>query len=156
MPAISILGEEMDENTGQAEEQVKMQNWTICAEQLAGAASALEKVLEKVEAQYASLNEKIDRIIAAVEKEGREDKVEAVGLSDKVAELEKTNRELQEQASRAVRRTLPAVVTTLLAKSGVDESQLLEGSALEKALAPLSVEQRIAVKGALARAGIRE
>lgn len=109
-----------------------------------------------MEAQYASLNEKIDRIIAAVEKEGREDKVEAVGLSDKVAELEKTNRELQEQASRAVRRTLPAVVTTLLAKSGVDESQLLEGSALEKALAPLSVEQRIAVKGALARAGIRE
>ena len=45
------------------------------------------------------------------------------------------------------------MVTALLAKEGVEGDALIEPD-VEKALAGLSIEQRIAVKAELARAGI--
>ncbi|MDE1176729.1 MAG: hypothetical protein PW789_08975 [Edaphobacter sp.] len=59
------------------------------------------------------------------------------------------------------RKTLPTATTTLLAKQGVSveaamasvEAGALDG-ALDQALAPLSIEQRIAVKSQLLRAGL--
>ncbi len=39
-----------------------------CAAQLGSAAQALERVIGKLEAQYEAINQKIDRIIATVEK----------------------------------------------------------------------------------------
>ncbi len=42
-----------------------------CAAQLGSAAQALERVIGKLEAQYEALNQKIDRIIATVEKPPR-------------------------------------------------------------------------------------
>ena len=43
-----------------------------CAAQLGSAAQALERVIGKLEAQYEALNQKIDRIIATVEKQAAE------------------------------------------------------------------------------------
>ena len=48
-----------------------------CAAQLGSAAQALERVIGKLEAQYEALNQKIDRIIATVEKPAAEKSGEA-------------------------------------------------------------------------------
>lgn len=114
-----------------------------CATRLTSAAQALEQVIGKLDAQYEALNQKIDRIIATVEKQASEkngEKVEASAQPD---------REL-----RQARKTLPPLVNTLLAKSGVGEATQIEAGMLDKALGALTIEQRIAVKAELARAGM--
>jgi len=126
-----------------------------CAAQLNSAAQALERVIGKLEAQYEALNQKIDRIIATVEKqageEGCEPAVAASVETERATRLEKENRELRQRAGR---KTLPSMVSTLLAKSGVAEGVQIEVGTLEKALGGLAIEQRIAVKAELARAGM--
>jgi hypothetical protein len=56
------------------------------------------------------------------------------------------------------RKTLPTAMTTLLAKQGVSldalASDSIEAGAIDGALASLSIEQRIAVKAQLLRAGL--
>ena len=130
-----------------------------CAAQLSSAAEALERVIGKLEAQYEALNQKIDRIIATVEQLGEEQKSK-VGV-EASAEVEASPipilpREGRSGATsvRVERKTLPAVVNTLLAKSGVGEGVQVESSTLDRALARLTIEQRIAVKAELARAGM--
>jgi hypothetical protein len=120
-------------------------------------------VIGKLEAQYEALNQKIDRIIATVEKPAAETGGEA-GLAasaraeqvaqqvaQQVTQLETENRELRQRAGR---KTLVPLVSTLLAKSGVGEGVQIEMGTLEKALGQLTIEQRIAVKAELARAGM--
>jgi hypothetical protein len=77
------------------------------------------------------------------------------GLQARVAELEKSNADLKAQASRMARKTLSPVVAALIAKNEV-EGERLDPGMLNKTLAALSVEQRIAVKAELARAGMIE
>jgi uncharacterized phage infection (PIP) family protein YhgE len=127
-----------------------------CAAQLSSAAQGLERILGKLEAQYEALNQKIDRIIATVEKapadESGESGVSAASIpTDRMTKLENENRELRQRAGR---KTLVPLVSTLLAKSGMGEGVQIEASTLEKALGGLTVEQRIAVKAELARAGM--
>ncbi|HEY8996408.1 MAG TPA: hypothetical protein VIM60_00840 [Edaphobacter sp.] len=85
-------------------------------------------------------------------------------LEDRIGEL---TTKLDEIASRNVsasathetesvtnsRKTLPTQMTTLLAKQGVTVDSL-EAGALDQALTSLSIEQRIAVKAQLLRAGM--
>ncbi len=55
------------------------------------------------------------------------------------------------------RKTLPTAMSTLLAKQGVSLEPALasvEAGALDLALGPLSIEQRIAVKAQLMRSGL--
>jgi hypothetical protein len=68
--------------------------------------------------------------------------------------LEKANQDLKAQADRSRRKTLSPLVTSLLAKEGVDGDAAVEAPIVEKALAGLTIEQRIAVKAELARAGV--
>jgi hypothetical protein len=77
------------------------------------------------------------------------------GLRDRVEELEKANADLKAQAARLARKTLPPVVSALLGKAG-EASDKFDVGAVEKSLQSLSVEQRIAVKAELARAGMIE
>jgi uncharacterized protein YhaN len=128
---------------------------------LAAASEALEQALARLDAQHNDLSTKIDRMVAAVddtaERKTLEDRLS--DLLSKKEELEKQNAELKAQAARAtssanMRKTLPPIVSALLAKNGLDTSDKFEVSALDKILAPLSVEQRIAVKGEMARAGV--
>ena len=129
------------------------------ADRLANAAETLDRVLGKLDAQNEALSAKVDRIVAAVEE--RENEPSDVGhdsreLERRVAELEKTNSDLKAQAARLTRKTLSPFVSALLNKYGTDSEEKLDPAALDKTLQTLSVEQRIAVKAEMARAGMIE
>jgi hypothetical protein len=76
-------------------------------------------------------------------------------LQQRVVQLEKSNADLKAQASRMARKTLSPVVSALIGKNEI-EGERLDPGVLNKTLAALSVEQRIAVKAELARAGMIE
>jgi hypothetical protein len=135
---------------------------TATAERLAGAAEALNRVLDRLDAQQEALNAKVDRIVAAVEEQlsdvagHKDDHADGVAtLRSRVAELEKTNEELKAQSARMARKTLPPLITALLSKNS-DSGDKLDSASLDKTLQTLSVEQRIAVKAEMARAGMIE
>jgi predicted RNase H-like nuclease (RuvC/YqgF family) len=138
-----------------------VQQMMAAAERLATASETLDRVLGKLDAQQEMLNAKVDRIVAAVEENvahvGEQRQAEEAGgdLQQRVAELEKSNADLKAQAARMARKTLSPVVSALLGKNEV-EGERLDTAVLNKTLAALSVEQRIAVKAELARAGMIE
>jgi hypothetical protein len=137
-----------------------VQQMTAAAERLASATEALDRVLGKMDAQQEMLNAKVDRIVAAVEETVAQSNERPVGsagdeLRERVAGLEKSNAELKAQAGRMARKTLSPVVSALLAKHEV-EGERFEAGVLDKTLAALSVEQRMAVKTEMARAGMIE
>jgi hypothetical protein len=129
------------------------------AERLAAATEGLDRVLGKLDAQQEMLNAKVDRIVAAVEESisqgGDRQRMEAgaMNIGSRIAELEKSNADLKAQASRMARKTLSPVVAALIAKNEI-EGEKLDPAMLNKTLGVLSVEQRIAVKTELARAGM--
>ena len=132
------------------------------AERLASAAETLDRVLEKLDSQQAALNAKVDRIAAGVEEQAS-DASETTDeaswprkLKERIADLEKTNNDLRGQAARLSRKTLSPLVTALLSKSNAEVGDRLDSGALDKTLQSLSVEQRIAVKAEMARAGMIE
>ena len=136
-----------------------VQQLMATAERLASAAESLDRVLGRLDAQQESLNAKVDRIVAAVdERPSYEPAHEATRqLQERVAELEKSNTDLKAQAARMVRKTLPPMVSAILAKGGMGGTdERIERGVLDKTLQTLSVEQRIAVKAELARAGMIE
>ncbi len=109
------------------EEQV---DGKMCApeERLLIAAAAMERALERLEQRFAALEAKVDRIVAMVEDPRR-------------------------LAAESVegRKTVSARTAALLAKHG-DEP--LSMTSADELLRALSVEQRIAVKAELAKAGM--
>ena len=136
-----------------------MQQLTATAERLATAAESLDRVLGRLDAQQEALNAKVDRIVASVEEGEPEEKASneaAQQLSERVAELEKSNADLKAQAARMMRKTLPPMVSAILAKSEELGGEKIDKGVLDKTLQSLSVEQRIAVKAELARAGVIE
>lgn len=138
-----------------------VQQMMAAAERLASATEALDRVLGKMDAQQEMLNAKVDRIVAAVEEtiaqSGDHRQAETAGaeLRERLSGLEKSNAELKAQAARMVRKTLSPVVSALLAKHEV-EGERFDGTVLDRTLATLSVEQRMAVKAEMARAGMIE
>ena len=125
------------------------------AERLASAAESLEKAVGRLDAQQQALNAQVDRIVAAVDENEDESRRQ---LGARVAELERTNADLKAEIARhaATRKTLPPLVTALLAKTSIESQEKIDVATLDKALALLTVDQRIAVKAQMARAGIIE
>jgi hypothetical protein len=120
------------------------QQMVATAERLANAAETLDRVLGRLDAQQESLNAKVDRIVAAVEEHSNlpaERKAEGT-------------QKLEAQSARIARKTLSPLVSALLAKSGAETAEKLDVPALDKTLQSLTVEQRIAVKAEMARAGM--
>jgi len=137
------------------------QQLAATADRLASAAATLDRVLEKLDAQQEALNAKVDRIVAAVEDHGLPAKEESgadksIELQQRVVELEKANSDLKAQAARLSRKTLSPLVTALLGKSNAEPGDKMDSAVLDKTLQSLSVEQRIAVKAEMARAGMIE
>ena len=132
-----------------------MQQLTASAEKLASAAEVLDRLLQRLDQQHEALSAKVDRIVAAIDERATQDGDEETAeiLKQRLAELERNNNELKAQAARLSRKTLPPLVTTLLAK-GVAETDNIDAATLDKALSSLSIEQRIAVKAEMARAGL--
>ncbi len=125
------------------------------ADQMAQATQSLANALSNLDSQFASLHAKVDRIVAAVDEGDLSTDLQgSAALHSKVMALEKANLDLKAQSDTAHRKTLSPMVTALLAKEGVQADAVVETSIVEKALAGLSIEQRIAVKAELARAGI--
>jgi hypothetical protein len=123
--------------------------------QMAQATQSLADALKNLDGQFASLHAKIDRIVAAVDDGDLQASAKRdAELRGKLAELETINRNLKAQSDTARRKTLSPMVSALLAKEGVEGDALIDKPVIEKALAGLSIEQRIAVKAELARAGI--
>ena len=121
------------------------------AERLEGAATLLEKALNWIEEQQVVLSGELEKISATVE-QGRHE----AELCEKLAAAERELAELKAAAVQSqvnsVRRTMPASTTEMLAKHGIGEGPV-DVRTLDAALAGLSLEQRIAVKSQLLRAG---
>jgi predicted RNase H-like nuclease (RuvC/YqgF family) len=138
-----------------------VQQMMAVAERLAAATETLDRVLGKLDAQQEMLNAKVDRIVAVVEEsvtqttERRQSEGTGIDLQQRVTQLEKSNADLKAQASRMARKTLSPVVSALIGKNEI-EGERMDPALLNKTLAALSVEQRIAVKAELARAGMIE
>jgi hypothetical protein len=127
----------------------------MTVDRLAAAAVLLEQVAERLGERQSTFAENaeasIGRIVATVEARREAD------LEEKLAAAELKIAELQARgvtgAPDALRKTLPGAMTSLLAKQGVTVDSL-EAGALDAALVSLSLEQRIAVKAQLMRAGL--
>jgi hypothetical protein len=121
-------------------------------EKLNAAAGLLERALTQLEQRDAATGD-VQKIVAEVE----------AGFSDRELELERrlvqaeqqiAELRAQESKGASARKTLPAATTQLLAKQGMTSLDSIEAGALDAALTGLSLEQRIAVKSQLLRAGI--
>jgi hypothetical protein len=121
------------------------------AERLEAAAVLLESTLGRLEERQGALTGEVERITATVEQGRREGE-----LVEKLAAVERELAELKAGAAQGVlnplRRTVPAATTEMLAKHGIGDGPV-EVRTLDAALTGLSLEQRIAVKSQLLRAG---
>ncbi len=125
-------------------------------ERLEAAATLLERTLGWLEERQRDLSGEVERISATVESTRREEQL--------LAKLQEVERELSElrlaaaaanefpKALQPLRRTSPSSTAEMLAKHGVGESAV-DVRTLDAALTGLSLEQRIAVKSQLRRAG---
>ena len=127
----------------------------LTMDRLAAAADMLEQAVERLaQTQSAFADDaaaKINRIVATVES------YREAELEEKLAAAELKISELQARgttdAPASGRKTLPTAMSNLLSKQGVTLESLEAGS-LDAALGTLSIEQRIAVKSQLIRAGL--
>jgi transposase-like protein len=119
------------------------------AERLEAATVQLEKTLNWLEERQGA--GEVERISATVEQSRRE-----VELAERLAVAERELVELRAASASSVlnplRRTVPSVTSEMLAKHGIGEGPV-DVRTLDAALAGLSLEQRIAVKSQLLRAG---
>ncbi len=122
------------------------------AERLEAATTLLERTLSWLEERVAAataLTGEVERISATVEQSRRE-----AELAEKLAEAERELAELKAAATvlNPLRRTVPAATSEMLAKHGIGDGPV-DVRTLDAALTGLSLEQRIAVKTQLLRAG---
>ena len=120
-------------------------------ERLEAATTLLERTLNWLEQRQSVLTGEVERISATVEQSRRE-----AELAEKLVAAERELSELKAAAAPAalnpLRRTVPAATSEMLAKHGIAEGPV-DVRTLDAALAGLSLEQRIAVKSQLLRAG---
>ncbi len=121
------------------------------AERLEAATTLLEKTLSWLDERQGVLSGEVERISATVDQSKRE-----AELAEKLAAAEQELAEVKAAAVPAalnpLRRTVPASTSEMLAKHGIGEGPV-DVRTLDAALAGLSLEQRIAVKSQLLRAG---
>jgi septal ring factor EnvC (AmiA/AmiB activator) len=120
-------------------------------ERLEAAMTLLERTLGLLEERQGALSGEVERISATVEQSRRE-----AELAEKLVVAERELADLKAGAAQNVlsplRRTLPSTTSEMLAKHGIGEGPV-DVRTLDAALAGLSLEQRIAVKSQLLRAG---
>ena len=120
-------------------------------ERLESATTLLEKTLSWLEERQGALSGEVEKISATVEQSRRETE-----LAEKLAAVERELEAVKAAAAQNVlnplRRTMPAATAEMLAKHGIGEGPV-DVRTLDAALNGLSLEQRIAVKTQLLRAG---
>ena len=123
-------------------------------ERLNAAASLLEQAATRLEEREPTAGA-VEKMTAAVENHSEALQRERV-LLQKLEAAEQQIAELHAQAGKATtaRQTLPASTVQLLAKQGIAGVESIQAGTLDAALTGLSLEQRIAVKAQLLRAGM--
>lgn len=120
-------------------------------ERLEAAATLLEKTLSWFEERQGALSGEVEKISATVEQSRRE-----AELAERLAAAERELGEMKASSPQnvlgALRRTMPVATAEMLAKQGIGEGPV-DVRTLDAALSGLSLEQRIAVKTQLLRAG---
>lgn len=120
-------------------------------ERLEAATAQLERALNWLEERSSALSGEVEKISATVEQGRRE-----AELAEKLAAAEQELAELKAAGASSVlnpqRRTIPSSTSEMLAKHGIGDGPV-DVRTLDAALAGLSLEQRIAVKSQLLRAG---
>jgi len=133
----------MEQDMGKGEKHI--------VERLEAATNALEKTMNWLEERQGELSGEVERITATVEQSRRETE-----LTEKLAAAERELAEVRAATAQNVlsplRRTMPAATAEMLAKHGIGDGPV-DVRALDAALSGLSLEQRIAVKTQLLRAG---
>jgi septal ring factor EnvC (AmiA/AmiB activator) len=123
----------------------------VIGDRLEAATTLLERTLSWLEERQGTLTGEVERISATVEQGRRE-----AELAEKLAAADRELAELKANAVQNVlsplRRTLPSTTSEMLAKQGIGDGPV-DVRTLDAALAGLSLEQRIAVKSQLLRAG---
>ena len=120
-------------------------------ERLDAAATQLERTLRMLEERQSLITGEVERISATVEQSRRE-----AELAEKLAAAERELAEVKASSAQStlnpLRKTVPAATSEMLAKHGIGDGPV-DVRTLDAALAGLSLEQRIAVKSQLLRAG---
>ena len=138
-------------------EVMSVQETKGLVERLEAAATLMERTLGWLEDRQRALSSEVDRISATVECTRREEELlvklqeverELAGLRASAA----ASGESFPKALQPLRRTLPSSTAEMLAKHGIGEGAV-DIRTLDAAMVGLSLEQRIAVKSQLRRAG---
>jgi septal ring factor EnvC (AmiA/AmiB activator) len=126
-------------------------NEKAISERLEAATTLLERTLSWLGERQSALSGEVERISATVEQSRRE-----AELAEKLAAAERELAEVkgaaQPNALNPLRRTMPAATAEMLSKHGIGDGPV-DVRTLDAALSGLSLEQRIAVKTQLLRAG---
>lgn len=123
------------------------------AERLNAAASLLERMAAQLE-ERGMVAAEVQKITAEVDRDVTTEREMELQRRLAVAEQQIAEMRAQEAKIASTRKTLPATTAQLLAKQGITSLDSIEAGALDAALTGLSLEQRIAVKSQLLRAGI--
>jgi hypothetical protein len=126
-------------------------------ERLAAAAGMLEQAVERLTQRQNDFaldaEASIGRIVATVEARREAELEEKLAAAEaQIAELKAAAGSVPATVTHG-RKTLPVAMVNLLAKQGVTVDSM-EAGAVDAALGSLSIEQRIAVKAQLMRAGL--
>ena len=129
----------------------------ITVERLAAAAGMLEQAVERLAQRQSDFaldaEASIGRIVATVEARREAELEEKLAAAEaQIAELKAAATSVSPAVTNG-RKTLPVAMVNLLAKQGVTVDSM-EAGAVDVALGSLSIEQRIAVKAQLMRAGL--
>ena len=127
---------------------------------LEAAASLFERTLAVLEERHCTMTGEVQKIVAAVEHNQPTSRESELEQKLEAAEQQIAALQAQMETQRTVadtkpaRRTVPAATAQFLTKQGISTLDSVEAGALDAALTGLSLEQRIAVKAQLLRAGV--
>lgn len=127
---------------------------------LEAAMSLFERAAALLEERESSMSGEVQKIVAAVETSREAElRKKLESAEQQIAELRagiETGAAAKAEAPKSARKTVPASTAQFLAKQGISSLESVEAGALDAALSGLSLEQRIAVKAQLLRAGVVE
>jgi hypothetical protein len=157
---IEVMDEVLAEETAAGVSQSAL---TDTVERLAAATAmlgqAVARMLERQDEFALSAEAGVGRIVATVESKREAELEQKLAAAEaKIADLRAAGTSAPAVVTNVPagshgRKTLPASMVNLLAKQGVTVESM-EAGALDAALVSLSIEQRIAVKAQLMRAGL--
>lgn len=123
---------------------------------LEAAMSLFERAAAMLEERDSSMSGEVQKIVAAVETSREAELRKKLETAEQeIAELRaQVETAAKAEAAQSARRTIPASTAQFLARQGISSLESVEAGALDAALSGLSLEQRIAVKAQLLRAGV--